>query len=295
MSNTPPTPLQPPTGTALDGLLAGGHRIDGFSLGGIETALRVPDLRLAIDVGRGRHSLLRCDHLALTHTHMDHAGGVPYLLALRKLYGMRPPTVYVPHQVARDFEAMLRAWEKTQRYPLIDSLVAAEPGARYPIGRDVWLEPFRTYHPVPSNGYIVGRSVRKLLPELVGLPGEAIRERKRAGAAIDRLEDHRFLAVTGDTLPEVFDRTPEILDVDVLVTECTFLDDRKDLADARAGGHVHLEELLPRAGLFRNRALVLSHFSQIYRPAEVPGLLRAFAEATAPEVHCLPMTGATDD
>jgi ribonuclease Z len=187
---------------------------------------------------------------------------------------------------------MLRAFEKTQRYPLIDHLVPVESGARYPIGRDVWLEPFRTYHPVPSNGYIVGRSVRKLRDEFAGTPGSEIARLKREGVEIDRLEDQRFLAVTGDTLPEVFDRTPALHEVDVLLTECTFLDGRKDLADARSGGHVHLDELLPRADLFRNRQLVLSHFSQIYTPPEVPALLAPLAERLACELRCLPMDGA---
>jgi len=284
--------LQPPTATAAEPLLAGGHRVEGFSLGGIETAVILPELKLAFDVGRGRHDLLRCDHLALTHTHMDHAGGLPNLLALRKLYGQSAPTVYVPAQAAADFLAVIRAWEKSQRFPLIEDVVPVEAGQRYPIGRDLWLEPFRTFHPVPSCGYTVIRAVKKLRDELRGLPGPEIARLKREGTPIDRVLEQRIFAVTGDTLPEVLERNPALFEVEVLLMECTFLDDRKKRADARAGGHVHLAELWPFASAFANKTLVLSHFSQIYHPDEVAALLQPFAEAIAPELRCFPMTGA---
>ena len=62
---------------------------------------------------------------------------------------------------------------------------------------------------------------------------------------------------------------PSLLDTRVLILECSFLDDRKGLAASQAGGHIHLDELLERADTFRNEALVLMHFSQIYSPAEV--------------------------
>ncbi|MCC6623873.1 MAG: MBL fold metallo-hydrolase [Deltaproteobacteria bacterium] len=259
-------------------LTLGTLKVDGFSLGGVETAVHVPELRLAIDVGRGRQQLVRCDHLALTHTHMDHAGGLPYLLALRMLYAMQPPVVYVPAQMAGATEAMLRAWEGMQRYAFRSRVVACEPGDRYTIGRGVYLEPFRTYHPVPSNGYTIVRDTKKLRDELRGLDGPAIAALRAAGEPVDRMERRALLSVTGDTLPEVLDKQPHILESEALVLECTFLDERKTVVDARAGGHVHLDELMPFAGAFRNKRLVLSHTSQLYNPDEVMPKLARFRE-----------------
>jgi ribonuclease Z len=269
----------------------------GYSLGGVETVVYVPELRLAIDVGRGPAALVRCDHLALTHTHMDHAGGVPYLMALRQLYGMKLPTLYVPAQVAAAMRAMLEAWEPMQRYSILGPMVATESGGRYPLARDVWLEPFRTYHPVPSNGYTLVREKKKLKPELVGQPGHVLAELKRRGEVIEDIVREKILSVTGDTLVEVLDKQPQLLEAETVMIECTFLDDRKALADARAGGHVHMSELLPRAGLFSGvKRVVLSHFSQLYHEEEIDGLLERFREAAGTEVLAFPMTArATRD
>ena len=61
----------------------------------------------------------------------------------------------------------------------------------------------------------------------------------------------------------------------VLIIECTFLDERKSLEAARAGCHIHLDEMIERADRFENEHIVLMHFSQLYRPDEVARMLDA--------------------
>jgi ribonuclease Z len=254
----------------------------------VETVVHVPELRLAIDVGRGPASIVRCDHLALTHTHMDHAAGVPYLLALRQLYGMAPPTLYLPAQMVDAFEAMLRAWEKVQRFPLACPVVPMESGSRVQLARDVFLEAFRTYHPIPSMGYTLVTQKKKLKAELLGVAGRRIAELKREGVVVEDLVEERLLSVTGDTLVEVLDKQPHILESHTLMLECTFLDSRKALSDSRAGGHVHLSELTEHVGRFKNARLVLSHTSQLYNTRETHALLTPFADEIACDLYHFP-------
>ena len=272
----------------------GTFQLQGFSLGGIETCVVVLEWSLAIDVGRGRRPALRCDHLALTHTHMDHAGGIVYLLALRQLYRMRPPTVYVPAQQADALQQMIAAWDKLQRFTSHYTLVPVSAGERYPLRRGLELVPFRTHHPVPSFGYTVVHTVEKLRPEYQGRPGPDLGRLRREGVAITTPTRKALLSVTGDTLPEVLDRHPELGDSQVLVMECTFLDDRKPYEACRAGGHTHLKDLLSRADLLRNPHVVLSHFSQIYQWHELPELLAPLQERVAGKVHAFPMRPCDD-
>lgn len=267
----------------------GSFHLSGHSVGGIETALSLPELRLAIDVGRGRQDLLRCDHIALTHTHMDHVGGLPYLLALRQLHHLPPPIVYVPAQLAAALTTMLDAFQPLQRFSLTCPVVPVEPGARYPLRRGLWLEPFRTYHPVPSCGYTVVQTVDKLDPRFADLPGREIAALRARGEAITRPEERALVSVTGDTLVQVLDKQPQILRSEVLVLECTFLDDRKPLDQAHAGGHVHISDLEPYLDAFANRTLVLSHFSQIYGVPDIERLLAPLAARVRPQLRALPI------
>ncbi|MEC9072920.1 MAG: MBL fold metallo-hydrolase [Myxococcota bacterium] len=265
-------------------------RVGGFSLGGLETAVVIPEWRLAVDVGRGRRELNRCDHIALTHTHMDHAGGLPYVLATRKLLRMPPPTVYVPAQMADELRDMLTAWGKLQRFEMHYELVEAEAGVSYPLRGDKYLVPFRTHHPVPSMGYTVVREVKKLKEEFHGLEGPEIARRRKAGEEVTRTETEPLFSVSGDTLPEALDNNPEVMDSRVVIFECTFLTDDKPYQACRDGGHTHLKDLMERSAELTCDNLMLSHFSQIHRWEDVPSLLAPLAERISGDLYAFPTT-----
>jgi len=262
--------------------------LEGHSLGGVETSLIVPEWKLALDVGRGRRQVLRCDHIALTHTHMDHAGGLPYVLSLRQLFRMKPPTVYVPERLVEELREMLRSWEALQRHDLSCDVIGVRPGERYPIRRGLYLEPFRTRHVVPSVGYTVVRDVDKLLPELADAPRHEIVRRRQAGEPVTRTTHDALLSFTGDTLPEALDDDPSWAAARVVVHEATFLDESKAYEACRAGGHTHLRDLMERADLFTGDHLVLSHFSQLHPWHEIPGLVRPLAEKISCPLYVLP-------
>ena len=265
-----------------------GYSLNGFSLGGIETSVWVPEFNVAFDVGRGRQELVKLGDYALTHTHMDHAGGLPYVLALRQLFGMKKPRVYVPEQMAEELHAMLASWGRLQRYEPLYELIPAVPGERYSLRRGLELEPFRTYHPVPSCGYSVIEKVDKLKQEFAALPGPEIGRLRKSGVPVTEVKERRMLSVTGDTLPEVLDKQPQILESETLLMECTFLDERKPMDAVRAGGHVHLADLLERAERLTVDRLVLSHYSQMHPPETIVELLRPLAAKIPGELYVFP-------
>jgi ribonuclease Z len=128
---------------------------------------------------------------------------------------------------------------------------------------------------VPSLAYIVVRKVAKLKPELVGLAGPEIAARRRAGEDVNTYEDRLEIAYATDTLVTALDHAPDLYRARVLIVESTFLDERKTLEGARAGCHIHLDEIIERADKFENEHIVLMHFSQLYRPDEIKGILGA--------------------
>ena len=58
-----------------------GFHVEGISVAGVETWLRVPEWSLAIDVGRSPEILSRCQHIALTHAHTEGCQAVMHSFA----------------------------------------------------------------------------------------------------------------------------------------------------------------------------------------------------------------------
>ncbi len=254
---------------------AGPFTVRGVSVGGVYTSLQIPELGIVLDCGQALRGFAATEHLFLSHGHADHIGALPSLLGIRGMMQRPPLRIFMPAPIVKDTEAALAAMSRMQRYDLAIEPIGMEPGDERVVKGDLWVRAFKTFHPVPSLGYLFFRRVNKLKPEFKNLPGAEIGARRKAGEDIFFEEERRELAYATDTLVQVLDQSPEILDAQVCIIECSFLDDRKSRADARAGCHIHLDDLVERIELLeKSRAtLVFMHFSQLYKPSEVPVLL----------------------
>jgi ribonuclease Z len=252
---------------------AGPYTIRGVSVGGVYTSLHVSELGVVLDAGLAPRSFGAVDDLFLSHGHADHVGALTTLLGVRGLLRRPALRLFLPAEIEAPLVEALAAMSKLQRYELEIDPVGLRPGDERPLRGDLWVRAFRTFHPVPSLGYQFFRRVKKLRQEFSHLPGAEIGRRRLAGDDLFYDDERLELAYATDTLVNVLDATPEIRRSRVLVIECSFLDEKKGLAESRAGCHIHLDELLEHADGLENEHIVLMHFSQIYKPEEVRAIL----------------------
>jgi len=265
-----------------------GFRIEGQSVAGVETWLRIPQWSLGIDVGRSPDHVVRCRHLALTHAHMDHAGGLAQFLAMRRLYSLGPSTVYAPAAICPDLALLVQAWQRLHGHEFDWRLVPMQPGQEEDLGGGRFLRAFAVQHVVPALGYAVLERPRKLLRQYTGQPGDVLREMTARGVVVTEQLERVVLAVSGDSLVSVLETAPELREAEVALIEATFLDSRRSQADAHLGGHIHLDELIERKNLLQARHFVPYHISQIYSVREAHDLLQSRLPAELAErTHAL--------
>lgn len=254
-----------------------GIEVSGVSIAGLETAIDVPEWKLCFDLGRAQYFALARPLLFFTHPHMDHLGGVAWHCATRALRGMPEPTYVVGREHAAALRELFAVWRRLDGSELPHRLVELAPGEEFALGKQRFARPFRTFHRVSSQGYVLFERRQKLRPPFARLAGSEIARRRAAGAEAELFETLEVpeLAFSGDTLIEAVEREPAVRRARVLVLECTFVDERVSVAETRAMGHVHLDEIAARAALFENEALLLTHFSERYTEAEILAALDA--------------------
>jgi ribonuclease Z len=233
----------------------------------------LPEWKIAFDIGRVPDGSVARPTILFTHAHMDHMGGVAWHCATRALRGLAPPTYVVGPENADAFRDLFDVWRRLDRSPLPHQLIVAGPGDEVPLGPRRVARPFRSVHRAPCQGYAVVERHTRLVERLRGHPQAEIDAARLSGEVISEDTETIELCFCGDTSIDVVEQQAVVRTARVLVLECTFLDERVSPASAREMGHVHLDDVIERADLFQNEAILLTHLSARYRTEEVLQIL----------------------
>lgn len=243
-----------------------GMTIEGYSRAAVQTYWRVPEMKLGFDLGAQPWSFMSTPTWFVTHTHLDHLAALPVYVARRRMMRMEPPTIYLPAEAVEPVHQLLRVFQRLDRGRLPANLVAVEPNTEIELSRELVVSAFQTKHTIPSLGYLVWERRKKLKPEYHDLTGEQIRDLRLSGVDVSAEIRLPKIAYLGDTSPAGLDGFPAAYDAEVLILEMTFVANNERPDRIHKFGHMHLDDFIARADLFRNDWIIASHYSTRLHP-----------------------------
>lgn len=245
------------------------YTFEGVSRAGIGTCIRVPELGICFDVAQGYLWAAPSELFLITHGHMDHAGGIPYIISQRALNDLNPGKFLMPQALVAPIQEVLSLWSKIEGHEYRYELVGVKPGEIYNFKNHLDIEVFSTEHRVPSQGYIVNSRKKKLKPEFRKLNSEMLAAKRLCGEILDEEVIEPLIAFTGDTQIEFMKTSPQALKAKILVVEVTYFGSKKSVAAAREWGHIHFDELVPLLDMIESEKIVLIHASRRHSRHEI--------------------------
>ncbi|OFV81498.1 MAG: hypothetical protein A2Y78_03360 [Acidobacteria bacterium RBG_13_68_16] len=233
-------------------LRVGGVTLRGTSVAARATAFAVPEFGVALDVGRMSPTIAAQPVVLLSHGHLDHLSGVLAYLNVRARFHTGDPTrLVVPESVAGPLTqalALMPGMESVRkRLRLEDVIVGVTPGVRVKIAGGTAV-PFVVDHSIATLGWALRRP-----------------RRRRA-----------VLVYAADGSTEPFTADLGLLDAELAIVECTFLERNRKVA-ARLAKHAHLSDWVALASKLRCDHLVLAHLPPM-PSARITTLLAPLAE-----------------
>ncbi|MDN5358849.1 MAG: ribonuclease [Candidatus Diapherotrites archaeon] len=232
---------------------------------------------ILFDVGEGTQrqfmrfgrSVMRVEHILISHYHGDHLFGLPGLLSTLALYGREKPVhIWVPVRQVPYVEAFLNAIPMGVDYPVY--IHGVDEGLLFHTA-DFTVYAYPLEHTSDCYAYVFEESPKvkadkKKVKEL-GIEGPLVRELKAGnpvywkGRTISPEEivytvPGRKIVYAVDTCPIFHERA---VGADVLIHDATFLHDDHELAVEKK--HSTVLEAAELAKKLNARLLVLTHFS----------------------------------
>ncbi len=249
------------------------HKFIGTSIAGVRTCIACPEFDLAFDAAQGLPFALPINRFLISHGHMDHASGIPYIISQKALVGQKPADFYMPESLVKPLSEIISLWQKIEGHQYNFRFHAVDFNQEYQLNRDHFFRAFPTVHRIPSCGYTVFRRTKRLKSEFQGLGPNELAGLRKAGRELSTYFVEPLISFTGDTKIEFLELTPWVRKSQILMMEVTYVDEKKSVKTARDWGHIHLDELLPWLDQLECQKIVLLHLSSRYRKQDVESVL----------------------
>jgi ribonuclease Z len=254
-------------------LLLGDLHLQGLSLSGVRTSIALPKLDMAFDVAQGYPFLFPLHHFFISHVHMDHAGGIPYLISQKNMYHHRPASFYMPASMVDGMHDIMRTWEKLEGHTYKYHFIPVEKGFEFTLNKQFSVKAFPSTHRVDSFGYTLFQHSKKMKPQYQGQTEAQYKELHNQGIQAQEAIEEPLLTFTGDTQIEFLDSVEWVRKSKYLILEATYLDEAKPVEKAREWGHTHLDEIIPQLDNIHSEKIILIHVSSRYPTARALEIL----------------------
>jgi ribonuclease Z len=241
----------------------GDLKFHGLSLSGIRTSIALPEMQLAFDVAQGYPFLIPIKKFFLSHGHLDHVAGVPYIISQKVLFHMPVSDFYMPPSLVEPLQKIMDLWQQIEDHQYKCNFISVDD-KEIEINDRHFVKAFPTFHRIESFGYTLFQKNKKLLPKWQNAHKEKIIAAKKHGEKIDAVSETPLVSFTGDTKIEFLFERDWIRKSKVLFLESTYLDDKKTIEQARKWGHTHLDEIIPHLNEIDSEKIVLIHISSRY-------------------------------
>lgn len=251
-----------------------GLHLKGLSLSGIRTAISLPEFSLSFDVAQGYPFLLNLKQFFLSHGHLDHSAGVPYIISQKAMNRHEAPLFYMPSSMVDPLDRIMKTWQEIEKHEYKYQFIPIRADLEIPVKGNHFVKAFPTTHRIESFGYTLFENHKKLAPHYQGLSREELLKIKKAGFELNDVTPIPLVSFTGDTQIEFLDSRPWVKKSKILMMEATYLDSQKTIEHARNWGHTHLHEILPRLDDIESEKIILIHTSSRYSWEEAQKLLQ---------------------
>lgn len=256
-------------------------KLVGYSIAGTSTSIAFPEADVLFDVAQGLPYQTPYNTVLLTHAHMDHASGLPYLISQKSMQQRPKPVIYMPKAAIDPLTRLMDIWHEIDEYKYQFEFRHVAFGEEIPLKAGYFAKAFPTYHRIPSQGYTVYRRRRRLKAQYQDLAKAnpmRLAELRRQGEELEETVDENLVSFTGDTKIE-FLQSEQARKSKILCMEVTYWDGKKSVANAREWGHIHFDEFLEALPKIEAERIVLIHVSARHSSKDV----REIIEARVPE------------